>query len=220
MIKYNESLQKYDYILSFDLAKHTTGWALVDIKNNQVIMSDVIISDGSKESLWDDLYQRFVTVFKRVQQYCGDNNKSFFVVKEKLPAQAGAFTTIASLQALAGVHAVWELACCHMHIPTYDYEGVHSVSVKAFYKREYGIEKPQKEDIARCVGAKYSFQNPLHSMDITDAIAVVQTLTGYKWNADIQDRIKQLKKDIKKYKSPKKIQELTDDIASLQKLLI
>ena len=50
MIKYNESLQKYDYILSFDLAKHTTGWALVDIKNNQVIMSDVIISDDSKES--------------------------------------------------------------------------------------------------------------------------------------------------------------------------
>ena len=38
MIKYNESLQKYDYILSFDLAKHTTGWALVDIKNSQVIM--------------------------------------------------------------------------------------------------------------------------------------------------------------------------------------
>lgn len=220
MLKYNYDLSNYDYSLSFDLAKHTTGWALVDIKNRRVIMSGAIIVQESLDSVWDDLYRQIVAVIQQTQERCLAEQKAFFVVKEKLPNQVGAFTTIASLQALAQTHAVWELACVHTGAEVYDFEGVHAVSVKAFFKRQYGIDKPQKEDIARCVEMKYSFQTPPTSMDITDAVAVVQTLTDYKWNADIKEHIKQLKKDLKKYKSPKKIRELTDAIENVQRLLI
>ena len=110
-------------------------------------------------------------------------------MKEKLPNQAGRFTTIASLQGLAQVHAIWELACEKSGVEVYDFDGVHSVSVKAFFKRRYEVEKPQKEDIAKLVCENYCFDIGDSPLDITDAIACVQTLVEYKWNEDIKDKI-------------------------------
>ena len=51
MVKYNNCLKDYGYILSFDLAKQKTGWALVNIKTNQAEKFGVIVSDEKADSI-------------------------------------------------------------------------------------------------------------------------------------------------------------------------
>ena len=218
MVKYNYDLSNYDYVLSFDLAKQKTGWALVNIKSNRVEMSGIIILNEKVDSVWLDIYDKIVVVLDGVKKHCQNLDKKFFVLKEKLPNQAGRFTTIASLQGLAQVHAIWELACEKLKVEVYDFDGVHSVSVKAFFKRRYGVEKPQKEDIAKLVCENYCFDIGDSPLDITDAIACVQTLVEYKWNEDIKDKIKELKKEQKNYKTDKKKNQIAEEIQRLERL--
>ena len=220
MIKYKYNLSNYDYVLSFDLAKQKTGWALVNIESNRIEMSGIIILNEKADSVWLDIYDKIVTVLEGVKTHCQNFGKKFFVLKEKLPNQAGRFTTIASLQGLAQVHAIWELACEKLKVEVYDFDGVHSVSVKAFFKRRYGVEKPQKEDIAKLVCKNYCFDIGDNPLDITDAIACVQTLVEYKWNEDIKDKIKELKKEQKNYKTEKKQLEIIKEADRIRGLLI
>ena len=220
MVKYNCDLSNYDYILGFDLAKQKTGWALVNIKSNRVEMSGIIILNEKVDSVWLDIYDKITVVLEDVKRHCQNSGKKFFVLKEKLPNQAGKFTTIASLQGLAQVHAIWELACEKSGVEVYDFEGVHSVSVKAFFKRRYDVEKPQKEDIAKLVCENYCFDIGDSPLDITDAIACVQTLVEYKWNEDIKDKIKELKKEQKNYKTEKKQLEIIKEADRIRGLLI
>ena len=220
MVKYNCDLSNYDYILGFDLAKQKTGWALVNIKTNRIEMSGIIILNEKVDSVWLDIYDKIAVFLEDVKRHCQNLKKKFFVLKEKLPNQAGKFTTIASLQGLAQVHAIWELACEKSGVEVYDFEGVHAISVKAFFKRKYGIEKPQKEDIAKFVCERYGFDIGERPLDITDAIACVETLVEYKWNEDIQGKIKQLKKEARSYKTEKKQLEIIKEADRIRELLI
>ena len=217
-VKFNKSLSDYSYILSFDLAKQKTGWGLVNIKSNKIEKFGMIILDDKSESAWEDIYDKIVNVLDKTKEFCQRFGGRFFILKERLPNQAGKFSTIATLQNLAQVHTAWELACIKSEVEYYDLDGVHSVSVKAFYKREYGIAKPQKEDIADIVCEHYGFKIGNNPLDITDAIACVQTLTDYKWNEDIKDEIKELKKEEKKYKTEKKKAEIEEEISRLKSL--
>ena len=83
------------------------------------------------------------------------------------------------------------------------------------------MEKPTKEDIANKISflcAEYDFSGlPL---DITDSLAVTLTLVDRKWNKDITEEIKSINKDIKKFKSEKKKQELLNYIDKLNSLKI
>ena len=218
MVKYNNCLKDYGYILSFDLAKQKTGWALVNIKTNQAEKFGVIVSDEKADSIWENLYDKISNVLLGVKAYCIGKREKFFVTKEKLPNQAGKFTTIQSLQSLAQVHSIWELACFKCGVDVYDLDGIHSVSVKAFFKRKYGIEKPTKEDIAKCVCKDYSFELGEYPEDVTDAAACVMTLVEYKWNDDVKSKIKELKKSKEKYKSNKKLEELDAEMQRLRDL--
>lgn len=218
MVKYNNCLKDYGYILSFDLAKQKTGWALVNIKTNQTEKFGVIVSDEKADSIWENLYDKISNVLLGVKAYCIGKREKFFVTKEKLPNQAGKFTTIQSLQSLAQIHSIWELACFKCGVDVYDLDGIHSVSVKAFFKRKYGIEKPTKEDIAKCVCKDYSFELGEYPEDVTDAAACVMTLVEYKWSDDVKSKIKELKKSKEKYKSNKKLEELDAEMQRLRDL--
>lgn len=218
MVKFNKSITDYRYVLAFDLAKYRTGYALVDIVNNAVVMSGLVDMDNDAEFPWDDIYSQFMDIIHTAKSVVGDN--CFFVTKEKLPNQAGRFTTIASLQGLAQVHAIWELCCSHSGVEVYDCEGVHSVSVRAYIAHQTGIEKPTKEDVADYVGKKYGFDGASTALDVTDAIAVVDTLVSKKWDSDIDTEIKALKKQIKTYKTDKKKNELLAEICRLKELKI
>ena len=218
MLKFRHRIQDYRYVLSFDLAKQNTGWALVDIVDSRVAKCGMVTLDDKADSPWTDIYDKIESVIKDVKELCQKTNNRFFVLKEKPPNQAGRFTTIASLQGLAQAHAIWELACEKCGVEVYDYEGVHAVSVKAFFKRTYGVEKPQKEDISKFVCERYGFDLGGRPLDITDAIACVQTLVEYKWDADIKDKIKELKKEQKKYKTDKKKNEIAEEILRISEL--
>ena len=218
MVKYNNCLKDYGYILSFDLAKQKTGWALVNIKTNQTEKFGVIVSDEKADSIWENLYDKISNVLLGVIAYCIGKREKFFVTKEKLPNQAGKFTTIQSLQSLAQIHSIWELACFKCGVNVYDLDGIHSVSVKAFFKRKYGIEKPTKEDIAKCVCKDYSFELGEYPEDVTDAAACIMTLVEHKWNDDVKSKIKELKKSKEKYKSNKKLEELDAEMQRLRDL--
>lgn len=220
MVKFNQSIKDYHYVLSFDLAKQKTGWALVDVVEHHIEKYGMITLNDKAISPWVDLYDKITNVLKDIKEFCRESGNRFFVLKEKLPNQAGRFTTIASLQGLAQVHAIWELACEKSEVECYDFEGVHSVSVKAFYKRKYDVEKPQKEDIAKLVCENYCFDIGDNPLDITDAIACVQTLVEHKWNEDIKDRIKELKKEQKTYKTEKKKDQINEEIQRLERLKI
>ena len=218
MVKYNNCLKDYDYVLSFDLAKQKTGWALVNIKTNQTEKFGIIFSDEKVDSIWEDLYDKISNVLLGVKAYCIGKKEKFFVTKEKLPNQAGKFTTIQSLQSLAQIHSIWELACFKCGVDVYDLDGIHSVSVKAFFQRKYGIEKPTKEDIAKCVCKDYSFELGEYPEDVTDAAACIMTQVEYKWNDDIKGKIKELKKSKEKYKSNKKLEEIDAEMQRLRDL--
>ena len=56
------------------------------------------------------------------------------------------------------------------------------------------------------------------SYDISDSVAVVETLINRKWNVDIEERKKELKKELKKAKAQRKIDFLSAEIKRLDEL--
>ena len=101
--------------------------------------------------------------------------------------------------------------------------GVAAVSEKAVFKQLIGIEKPEKKDIFESVMKMYGIQDSLKSVlnyDITDSVAVVETLISKKWNSDIQQGVAELKKMKKKYKTEKKQMEIENKISGLLNLSI
>ena len=61
-IKYNQNLSNYNYVLSFDLAKQKTGWALVDIKSNKIEKFGMVILNEKADSAWLDIYDKIIVV--------------------------------------------------------------------------------------------------------------------------------------------------------------
>jgi len=213
MIKF-QNIYDYDYILSFDLAKNKTGWAMVDFHNNKIIDCGLIIPPKN-ESILFFIYNQILSIITKTIR----DNKKVFIIKEKLPNQAGKFTTIASLQALAEVHAIWEVCCEQCGVDVYDYDGVHSRSVKAYYSKICNLKNPQKSDISNIVCAKYKLNLDENTYDITDAIACADTLLYYKYEKDIKEQIKLDKLNMEKYKSENKKQKITEHILNLSQIL-
>lgn len=217
MVKFTKHINDYEYVLSFDLAKYKTGWALIDIPSQRIAECGMIVCEGDDDRIWADYKIKIEEVIAMVaEKYPTEKT---LITKEKLPNQAGKFSTISALQALAQAHAVWAIVCASAPIDVYDYDGVPAVSVKAHVRKQTGIEKPTKQDVAAYVAEQYQFNTDFVPLDVTDAIGCADVLLESKWNADIKDEIKGIKKQIKGYKSTKKIEELQQKIQFLTTLL-
>ena len=216
-IKFQRSITDYSHILAFDIAKHKTGWALLDIETKTISACGMIAARSGFE--WEDLYEQSSSVFDFVRREFGS---CFFVIKERLPNQAGRFSTIAALQGLAGAHSVFDLVCSHKGVDVYDADGIHSITVKAYFKSITGLEKPEKKDIANAVFdiVRYDGVVAKDEYDITDAAACAITLLAKKWNSDIVDQIKHLKSEQRKYKLEKKRLEVQNEIDRISGLKI
>lgn len=216
-IKFQYNIKNFDYILSFDLAKKISGYSLMDLKEKTVVDTGLITTE--EDHPWSALYNAFENIYENLYyKYCF-SHKNVLIIKERMPSQAGARSTINALQELAKVHAIFDFWCQRHHRDFYDYEGVHSVTVKALFKHLTGLEKPSKQDIADQISILLN--NPeIAKMDlnITDSIAIAVTLLMRKWNSDIDKEISLLKKEIKKYKTDKKKNELKERIEFLTKL--
>lgn len=222
-VKFNRRLDDYNYILSFDLAKHKTGYALIDFKSKKIEKYGLIVTDKENIMPWDYFYSKLREIIEEIRVKTNGNN--FFVIKERLPNQNGPRSSIAALQELAKAHAVFDLFVAQNGIDYYDYIGIHSVSVKSYYKTQYGIEKPQKIDIFHCLQQEFGELKNVGeketddwSLDVSDAIALAQTLVNRKWNADIDAAIKEEKKKIKELKNPRSIEAHQNNIEKLLEL--
>lgn len=221
-IKFKKRQDEFKYVLSFDLAKRKTGWALCQI-NPFIIIKTGLIETG-KDSImpWVDFYNQVNNVFDEVGVLCGQDD--FFVTKERCPNQAGARSTIEALQRLAQAHAIFDLAVGKREIYCYDYIGVFSMSVKHFYKKLLGRESkdlPDKEDINAYLREQHpEFILKSSECDISDAIGVAQTLLQHKWNQDIEAEKKIYRKALKEAKTERGKKNATQALRALEELKI
>ena len=215
-IKFQRSLDTFTHILSFDLAKKTSGYSIITIVGKEIIKTGIITTIG--EHPWAAFLNYLNQLLEEIKQL-GIDREELLIVKERMPNQAGTKSTIATLQGLAKVHAIFDLWCQEHDLNVYDYDGIHSISVKSFIKSKSGIEKPSKQDIANFLGRKLINQD-IQSMDlnITDSIAVAIVLIQQKWNSDLDKEISIIKKEMKKYKTDKKKIELQQRVTKLKNL--
>ena len=215
-VKFEKHLNDYDYIFAFDIAKVTSGYALVDFKNRKILIQGLIVTEKNSPMPWEDLYNQIDAVVTSVRSTYGDN---FFVIKERVPNQAGPRSSIDALQGLAKAHAIFDLYVAQHKLDYYDYNGIHSISVKAFFKNKYGIDKPQKIDILHCLQQEYAelvgkgeTKSKDWALDISDAIALVDTLIEKKWNADIDEEARLERKHMRELEREKDIKIHQDRI--------
>lgn len=235
-LKFEDNLLHYPFVLSFDLAKHIVGWTLmkVDEKPYEIVTYGLIdLSKCNLENFWLIYKHAIKEAFDRALVY----TDCVVVTKEKLPSQAGGASTIATLQALAKAHAVFEVALYEAiteegkNLIPYDdcaptgtekkasESGVHAASVKALFRKITGLEKPTKQDIRdavckMCVGRDISDQRE----DISDSAAVTITLREVKFNNDIEEEKKALRKRIRSLKLESAKEPYKDDIEFLDSL--
>ena len=80
MVKFNKSINEYDYVLSFDLAKHNTGYSLYNLSDKTVVLTGMIIGE-EKENYWYGLYEEFEHLLLELSSKF--DKKKIFVIKEK-----------------------------------------------------------------------------------------------------------------------------------------
>lgn len=212
MVKFNKRLEDFDAILSFDLAQFKTGISVYSIQEKKIVKAWAIEVKKTDPKPLLSLYWKLKTVLRETVEEYG----KIIVIKESAPLQAGKFTTAQTLITLGKCHGLLDvLTDLQEGVEPYDDVGVHSVSVKAFY-RSKALPKPEKSDIRKAVVEYYDLDDTKLTDDISDSIAVTHTLVHRKWNQDIDDEIKRIKKEIKTLKAQKaielrqeKIQELT-----------
>ena len=223
MLKFFKKISDYSYVLSFDIAKKVSGYSLYDIDNDCVVLAGIVdTSKHSEDFIWDYFYNQIIKIIDKCKELVGpENEAAIFVTKERLPSQNGRFSTIETLQGLAQAHAVFDLAVCHSCTEVYDYEGIHATSVKAYFKKLINCEKPQKEDIANYLQRLYpNFDFSKYPFDVTDSLGVTLTLLGKKWDSDIIEKVRELKKERKSAKTKAKITKLESEIEALEALKI
>lgn len=188
-------------------------------------MSYYQISVSSKsESPVLDLYNKISLLFDYIQSSesslkITNLQKDVFVLREMMPQQSK-FSTIATLQGLAKAHAVLDLIVDQLGLDYYG-PGIHSVSVKALFKKLTGVEHPEKLDIQQWVSLHYGYHIVPKNMtlDISDAAALWITLFMKKERYDLEEEIKVLKKKDKTLKAASAKQKVLTQIESLQKIM-
>lgn len=133
--------------------------------------------------------------------------------------QQSKFSTIATLQGLAKAHAVLDLVVDQLGLDYYGY-GIHSVSVKALFKKLTGVEHPEKLDIQSWVSSHYGHHVIPKNMtlDISDAAALWITLFMRKEQQDLEEEIKALTKKDKTLKAAAAKQRVQNQIKLLQNM--
>lgn len=215
--KYLCELNQFTHIVGIDLATYKTGTCVYDTQNKKFCEGKelVVEKDSSQKNL--DLYFLLTDFLKGVTKKYGNK---ILVTKESCPKQNGPFTTVNTLQSLAGSHAILDVVLgLNTGCMPYDEVGVHSISVKTFFRSE-ALPKPQKGDIRKELVAMYNLDDTKLTDNITDSMGVVHVLVYRKWNNDIDAQIKELKKEIKKLKTPKAIDLRKEEIEKLTRLKV
>ena len=217
-LHFQKNLNDFKYVVCFDLAKYETGISIICTSPQEIVLTKQLSVKPSSEAPMFNFYTQ-------MKQFIDDTivplglEKVLFL-REKQPSGHGNTTTIATLQSLAGVHAVLDILAGQYGV--YEYEdGIHASSVKAWARQVTNLEKPQKEDIAHYLfGLFPNLQGANISLDVTDSIALYMCLVTMKWNKDLKEILKEENKHLKSLKSASAINKQTEKIKQLSSRLI
>jgi len=189
------------YILMFDLASHITGWCVYDVKAGKPLEHGIIEVDRDQDcpdfALLNDLS---ALIHSKMMQH-----PNLMVSTEAMPAQLrGGSSTIKTFIAMARAHCDLDLACEMNHASVYDRIGVYPASTYAYIKRL--LNKPNdykvdKDDIKSYVCSLFSLDSAALRYDESDAIFLAKTLVDVKWDNDVREQVRELKRHKKELKS-------------------
>ena len=220
VIQGKKSLEDYKYLVMFDLASHNSGVCLWDIQANSPLEAFSIVANKVDGVFVSELYNQLGVFFDKLKER-GIKKEEIFVSKEAMPVQLrGGSSTVQTFIAMAKAHAILDLFLEQHNIDVYDYKGVYPATTHAYLKRLLGEDCKKtvdKKDIKEYVVKNYKIE--VSNLDESDAVFLADTLVNSKWNKDIQEKIKEIKKHKKELKMKKAIQECDLQIEDLEKKL-
>ncbi len=220
-IKLKHSISEYKYLVMFDLASHITGVCVWDIENNEPFKTTVIEVNKKLELPVAELYNQLDLFFLQLEKE-GIKHSEILIYQEAMPTQMrGSSSTVQTFLSLARSHAVLDFYSYKNNIAVYDYIGVYPISTHAYLKkiRKWDSKhKVEKTDIKNYVEEKYNLTGL--TFDETDAVFLAKTFIDIKWNKDINEAIKAVKKHSKELKSEKGVNACMEEIKRLEGLKI
>lgn len=217
-IKGKESLNKYKYLVMFDLASKVTGVCLWDLQKNEPLQTGVLKIDTSVglpvASLYDALDKYFDAIGQVVPL------EEVLVYKEAMPTQLrGGSSTVQTFIALARSHAVLDLYLDQHNMVSYDVTGIYPASTHAYFKHIKGLgvaDKVDKQMINEYVRERYEIDEL--TLDESDAVFLAETFVMSKWNRDIDELVREVKRHKKTLKASHAINECNNKIELLLSL--
>lgn len=222
VVKFHKKLSEYLYILMFDLASRNTGVCLWDIAADAPVFTTTIAVRSGAELAVEDLYHQLEGLFARLKDM-GINKNSILISKEAMPTQVRhKSSTIQTFVALARSHAILDLFATLNGVDVYDYTGVYPISTHSYLKKIGDFEKEhkiEKQDIKNYVVLHYNISKFL-TMDEYDAVFLAQTLVQVKWNRDLQEEIRAVRRHSRELKTAGGVARCQKTEAALRELLI
>ncbi len=219
-IKLKKSLAEFKYLVMFDLASKVTGVCLWDIASARPIRTDILKVTGKLELPAAELESLIDGYFAELDK-TGISFDQILVAKEAMPTQLrGGSSTVQTFLALARSHAILDRYLYSNGIATYDYVGVYPISTHSHLKKLRGWESSHpvdKIDIREYVSETYGLDQL--SLDESDAVFLAKTLIEVKWDNDIRDRIREVKRHMKDLKAEHAKKACLDEIRRLSELL-
>lgn len=220
IIKFNRPLSDFDVLVMFDLASKNTGVCAYDLKKRKVLWTDMVrVKDGG-ELPAAALEEELELFFKKRGL---DNGRILFSM-EAMPTQLrGGSSTVQTFIALARSHAVLDVFLYKRNACVYDYTGVYPATTHALFKEIKGLgrdDKVTKDDVKKYLLGAGVIKDFSVTLDESDAVFLCYGLLMKKWNNDISEQIRELKRHKKTLKLSKRISEVDAEIERLKNLMI
>lgn len=203
-IKFQKSLSDFKYLVMFDLASKITGVCVWDLNKSKPINVQVLKTSNNCELKVEDLYHLLKNYFDFLSKVLHINLDDVLVYKEAMPAQLrGGSSTVQTFISLARSHAILDFFTYENNLAIYDYVGVYPISTHAYFRRLKNLDPKQsvdKKDLLSYVQETYHLDGLTY--DESDAIFLAKTFVEFKWNKDLDEEIKVVKKHQKSLKAP------------------
>lgn len=218
-IKFQKSIKEYDYLIMFDLASRVSGVCIWDLRNNRPLRTEIIKVTGNSELPVAELYDALSCFFNNLEKEGIDKNK-ILVYQEAMPVQLrGGSSTVQTFLSLARSHSALDLYTFYNDIPIYDYVGVYPISTHSYLRKinEWDAKhKIEKNDIKSFVEETYGLSDL--TFDEADAVFLAKTFVDIKWNKDLDEAIRGLKRHIKELKAERSINACLEEKKRLEGL--
>lgn len=220
-IKFQKSILSYNYLVMFDLASKITGVCVWDINAKKPLDLGILCVQGQDElpviGLYNELQKFFDSLWIK-----GIQKQEVIVSFEAVPSQirSGKSSTIQTFIALSKAHAALELFLYMNDIDYYDGVGLYPITTHAYLKKIKQMdqkEKVTKEHIKSFVIEEYHLNSEI-TFDESDAVFLAKTFIDVKWNRDIEEKIREIKRHKKALKAQHAINSCELEIERLNNI--